>query len=54
MTRSIVTGDIRNLLNMIVAAIELDQMRVDALPALSFHHLYRDRLWRIWRRTHME
>lgn len=54
MVRNIMTSDIRDLLNRFVAAIELDQIRVDALPAWKFHHLYSDSLWRMWRHDHLE
>jgi hypothetical protein len=36
------------------AAIELDQIWVDALPARRFHHLYDESLWRMWRRDHLQ
>jgi len=54
MTRNITTNDIRNLLAGFAAAIELDQIRVDALPVSRFHHLYDDSLWRMWRRDHLQ
>jgi hypothetical protein len=54
MTSNITTTDIRNLLAGFAAAIELDQIRVDALPARVFHHLYDDSLWRWWRQDHLE
>jgi hypothetical protein len=54
MTRNITANDIRDLLAGFAAAIELDQIRVDALPASRFHHLYDDSLWRMWRRDHLQ
>jgi hypothetical protein len=54
MIKSITKDDIRELLNGFTAAIELDQIRVDALPASVFHHLYDDRMWRSWRREILE
>ena len=52
MARRIMTSDVRDLLTCFAAAIELDQVRVDALPARKFHHLYSGSLWRMWRRHH--
>jgi hypothetical protein len=46
--------DIRYLLSSFLAAIELDQVRVDALPSERFHSLYDDGMWRRWRRDHVE
>jgi|EndMetStandDraft_8_1072994.scaffolds.fasta_scaffold303261_2 hypothetical protein len=46
--------DIRDLLAAFAAAIELDQIRVDALPHMAFHERYSDNMWRIWRRCHLE
>ena len=54
MARRIMTSDVRDLLTCFAAAIELDQVRVDALPARKFHHLYSGSLWRMWRRDHLE
>ena len=59
MTRSIITTDVRDLLARFAAAIELDQIRVDALPAHSFHDQYEDdddddSWWRGWRLDHVE
>ena len=53
MARRIMTSDVRDLLTCFAAAIELDQVRVDALPARKFHHLYSGSLWRMWRRDHL-
>jgi hypothetical protein len=54
MVRSITINDIRDLLMGFVASIELDQIRVDALPARIFHRHYSDSLWRMWRHDHVE
>jgi hypothetical protein len=54
MIKSITKDDVRELLNGFIGAIELDQIRVDALPASVFHHLYDDRMWRSWRREILE
>ncbi|MGY8706631.1 hypothetical protein RAD16_12905 [Bradyrhizobium sp. 18BD] len=54
MDSNITKDDVRNLLAVFVAAIELDQLRVDALPAQAFHRQYSDNMWRIWRRHHLE
>jgi hypothetical protein len=47
-------GDVRDFLIGFAAAIELDQIRVDALPRERFHPDYCDDLWRKWRRKHLE
>ena len=44
--------DIRDLLAGFDAAIELDQLRVDALPPECFHPYYTDSTWRLWRCLH--
>jgi hypothetical protein len=46
--------DIRDLLIGFAAAIELDQIRVDALPPNRFHPAYSDGMWRRWRRNHID
>jgi hypothetical protein len=48
------TEDVRDLLIGFAAAIELDQIRVDAMPAETFHREYDDGMWRRWRRKHLE
>ena len=53
MVKTITPEDIRDLLGGFAAAIELDQLRVDALPPEKFHPLYSDSLWRSWRRDHI-
>jgi len=66
MTRSITTTDVGDLLTGFIAAIELDQIRVDALPAGSLIDYYDrydpdddddvdvDSSPRGWRRLHLE
>jgi hypothetical protein len=54
MTRPLTREDVRDFLTGFAAAIELDQIRMDTLPTRSFHHLYDDSLWRVWRRDHVE
>ena len=46
--------DIRDLLVGFAAAIELDQIRIDAMPPENFHPEYDDGMWRRWRRNHLE
>jgi hypothetical protein len=46
--------DIRDFLTCFAAAIELDQIRVDALTPERFHPYYDDRMWRNCRRDHLE
>ena len=53
-TTSITPEDIRDLLTGFVAAIELDQIRVDALPPIKFHRWYKDSMWRRCRRYHID
>jgi hypothetical protein len=53
MTKILTPSDIRDLLTGFAAAIELDQIRVDALPPESFSPLYDDESWRDWRRAHI-
>jgi hypothetical protein len=45
--------DLRNLLSALSAAIELDQLRVDKIPALKFSPRYDDAMWRHWRADHV-
>jgi hypothetical protein len=54
MTKTITPEDVRDLLTGFAAAIELDQIRVDALPAEKFHRWYSDSMWRNWRRDHVD
>ncbi|MGY4513346.1 hypothetical protein [Bradyrhizobium sp. USDA 3650] len=54
MPMNITNDDIRELLEVFVAAIELDQIRVDALPEEAFHWDYSDNMWRLWRRCHLQ
>jgi len=53
MTR-VAPEDIRDFLLGFAAAIELDQVRVDAMPREKFHPLYSDAMWRMWRNNHLE
>ena len=53
MVKTITPEDIRDLLGGFAAAIELDQLRVDALPPEKFHPSYSDSMWRAWRRDHI-
>jgi hypothetical protein len=53
MVKTITPEDIRDLLGGFAAAIELDQLRVDALPPEKFHPGYTDSMWRAWRRDHI-
>jgi hypothetical protein len=53
MTEILTRADIRDLLKGFSAAIELDQLRVDAMPASNFKASYNDRMWRGWRSGHI-
>src|SRR5258707_11200161 len=53
MTEALTRADIRDLLRGFSAAIELDQLRVDAMPAAKFQPPYNDRMWRGWRADHI-
>jgi hypothetical protein len=46
MTKTLVTEDIRDFLAGFAAAIELDQLRVDASTPEMFHPEYDDNMWR--------
>jgi hypothetical protein len=52
--KPIAPGDLRNLLRAYSGAIELDQIRVDALPPSSFHPEYSRGMWLRWRRRHID
>ena len=54
MAETLTHEDIRDLLIGFAAAIELDQIRVDALPPERFHRWYDDSMWRNWRRYHVD
>jgi hypothetical protein len=54
MIETLTPEDIRDLLTGFAAAIELDQIRVDALPPEKFHRWYSDSMWRNWRRGHVD
>src|SRR5215470_15144419 len=53
MTTALVVEDIRDFLAGFAAAIELDQLRVDALDPENFHPGYDDNMWRSSRRDHL-
>jgi hypothetical protein len=53
MTQGLTHVDIRGFLNGFSAAIELDQVRVDAMPAAKFRPPYNDGMWRDWRTGHI-
>jgi len=48
MTKTLTTEDMRDLLTGFAAAIEFDQILVDALPPESFHPDYSPDMWRMW------
>ena len=52
-TETLTHVDIRNLLGGLSGAIELDQLRVDAMPAERFLPSYNDGMWRDWRAGHI-
>jgi hypothetical protein len=52
-TTTLIHEDIQNLLTGFAGSIELDQIRVDALPSKSFHPMYDDGLWRGYRHDHL-
>lgn len=54
MTQTLTQDDIRDLLAGFADAIQLDQIRVDALPPEKFNSKYRDSMWRMWRRGHLD
>lgn len=54
MTQIPTKDEIRKLLVGFADAIQLDQIRVDALPPLKFSSRYCDSMWRIWRRSHLD
>jgi len=54
MIARIMLDDIRDLFAGFFVAIELDQLRVDALPSEAFQEDYSDNTWRVWRRCHLE
>jgi hypothetical protein len=45
-------ADVETFLKRLSAAIELDQVYVDALPPERFSIQYDDSMWRSWRRDH--
>lgn len=48
------TNDLRDFLNCFAAVIELDQIRIDAMPPDKFHPKYDESMWRRWRRYHVD
>ena len=54
MVKKLKADDIREFFTGFAAAIELDQIRVDALPPVRFHAEYRDSMWRGWRDDHLK
>lgn len=45
-------ADIETVLRRFSAAIERDQLRIDAMPRAKFHPSYDDAMWRDWRHGH--
>jgi hypothetical protein len=54
MTKTLTPDDVRDLLAGFAAAIELDQLRVDALPPHKLRPPYSDSMWRMWRQQHLD
>ena len=54
MTQILSRDDIREFLIGFAAAIELDQLRADALLPEQCHPYYSDGMWRRWRRSHLD
>jgi hypothetical protein len=52
LTATLTQEDIQNFLKRLSAAIELDQVNVDALPLERFSIAYSDSIWRTWRHDH--
>src|ERR1700676_3314887 len=52
MVETLAPKDIQHFLKQLSATIQLDQVRVDALPPESFSPAYSDSMWRAWRRDH--
>ena len=52
LTEMLAPEDIQNFLKRLSAAIELDQVNVDALPPERFSIAYSDSMWRKWRHDH--
>jgi hypothetical protein len=53
MTKALTHEHLRKLLQNFSAAIQLDQHRVDELPAAHFHPQCNDEMWRVWRADHV-
>jgi hypothetical protein len=54
MDKTLTHKEIRDLLTCFAAAIELDQIRVDALTPEKFHPYYDYGMWRRVRRDHLQ
>jgi hypothetical protein len=52
-SKTLTHRDIQEFLVGVAGAIELDQIRVDALPTENFHPLYNDGMWRMYRSDHL-
>ena len=52
-SKALTHRDIEDFLVGFAAAVELDQIRVDALPFENFHPLYNDGMWRRYRSDHL-
>jgi hypothetical protein len=53
-TTTLTREDIRDLLAGFAGAIELDQIRADALPSEISHAAYNGSLWRSYRQDHLD
>jgi hypothetical protein len=53
MSETLTHSDIHKLLKIISTSIELDQLRVDAVPTKFLHPSYNDEMWRAWRAKHV-
>jgi hypothetical protein len=53
MTKTLTHADIHDFLKIVGASIELDQLRVDAVPSTFLQPPYNDEMWRIWRVGHV-
>ncbi|MVT64860.1 hypothetical protein GPL21_07035 [Bradyrhizobium pachyrhizi] len=54
LTKILTPKDIKTFLNRLAAAIERDQVNVDALPRERFSIAYNDSMWRSWRQDHRD
>ncbi|MGA2293434.1 hypothetical protein [Bradyrhizobium sp.] len=53
MNDTLTNADLENVLRRFGAAIERDQLRVDAMPPANLQPPYNDEMWRQWRRDHI-